>query len=88
MRFITLAAVAALLVACSPPSNNQQSDAPAPDAPIIAACNDVAPDLTQAVTLGDDVAVVAAVADLRGGRVAPGVYDLITGSRLGGAAGW
>lgn len=89
MRFITLAAVAALLVACSPPSSNKQSEAPqAPDAPIVAACNNVTPDLTQAVTLGDDVAVASAVADLRGGRVAPGTYDLISGGRVGGAAGW
>lgn len=88
MRFITFAAVAALLAACSPPSNTKQGEAPTPDTPIVAACNQVVPDLTQVVTLGDDVAVASSVADLRGGRVAPGTYDLISGGRLGGAAGW
>jgi anti-sigma-K factor RskA len=57
MRFVSFAALAALLVACSPPASNQQSEAPqAPETPIVAACNNVQPDMTQAVTLGDETA--------------------------------
>lgn len=54
---------------------------------MVISCNDVAPDAAQAVTLGDEVAVAAVVADLRGGRVTPGTYDLVRGARLG-PAGW
>lgn len=89
MRFMLFAATAALLAACSPPSNDSTNNGtPAPGAPTVTACNDVVPDTTQSVTLGDDVAVASAVADLRGGRVAPGIYDLVSGGRLGGATGW
>lgn len=87
MRIVTFVAAIAVLTACSQPSSTPQS--PRPEGPIAAtACNDVTPDFAQTVTLGDDVAIAAAVSDLRGGRVAPGVYDLVSGGRLGGATGW
>ncbi len=81
MRVLVLAAALAL-GACSPPTSRP------PEAPMVTVCNDVTPNPAQAITLGDEVAVDAAVADLRGGRVAPGTYDLVSGNRIGAAAGW
>jgi hypothetical protein len=81
MRVLIFAAALAL-AACSPPANRP------PEAPMVVVCNDVTPNPAQAVTLGDEVAVAAAIADLRGGRVAPGTYDLVSGARSGPAAGW
>src|SRR5262245_23476823 len=90
MRTLLLATLAAAaLVACSPPSSQQApGETPNADAPAQTACNNVAPNAAQAVTLEGDVAVAAAVADLRGGRVTPGLYDLASGSRVGAATGW
>lgn len=90
MRRFLLLAAAATLVACSPPSSTDAptSEAPSTETPAPLACNDVAPNTAQAVTLQGDVAVAAAVADLRGGRVTPGLYDLASGNRIGAATGW
>ena len=81
MRALMIAA-AIVLSACSPPARGP----PAP--PIADACNDVTPDAAKAVTLGHADMVAAAITDLRGGRVAPGTYDLVSGNRIGAAAGW
>jgi len=87
MRFVPLLAAAAL-VACSPPST--QTEAPStPEAPQIAACNEVQPDAAKLVSVQDEaVTAAAALADLSGGRIAPGLYDLTSAIRIGGATGW
>lgn len=86
MRFVPLLAAAAL-VACSPPST-QTADAPtAPETPQIAACNEVQPDAAKQVSVQDEL-VTAALADLSGGRIAPGLYDLASATRIGAATGW
>lgn len=81
MRVLLFTAALAL-GACSPPPSRP------PEAPLAIVCNDVAPNPAQAITLGDETAAAAAIADLRGGRVAPGTYDLVAGNRIGAAAGW
>ncbi len=86
MRIVlTLAASAALLVACSPPA--QRPEAP-PEQPAVAACNSVAPNANRQVAVVDAVAAAAAASDLRGGAITPGVYDLVSASRMGAATGW
>ena len=86
-KFLMTAACAALLAACQPPSS-QQERPDTPPGPQAVACNDVAPNANQQVAIEEAVASTAAVADLRGGRIAPGVYDLISATRLGDATGW
>lgn len=87
-RLLLAAACIATLASCSPPAQ-ETSQAPAAEVPpVTAACNALEPDLANAVTLEGEVAVAAAVADLRGGRITPGTYDLASGNRIGGAAGW
>ena len=88
MRALLLTtAFAALLVSCSPPA--QQTDRPdTPPGPAAVACNDVGPDATRQVAVGEEVATTAAAADLRGGSIAPGTYDLTSASRIGAATGW
>jgi len=85
-KVIVLTAAAALLLGCSPPS--QSSNTPSAHAPVIAACNSVAPDRQRQIAVGDALAEAAAAADLRGGAIAPGVYDLTRAARLGAATGW
>lgn len=77
----------ALLTACTPPA--QQSERPnTPPGPTVVACNDVAPNASQQVAVGEEVASTAAAADLRGGSIAPGTYDLVSATRVGAATGW
>jgi hypothetical protein len=81
------AAVAALLAACAPPASqdtNERPDAP----PTVEACNSVTPDVTRQVVIGEEVVTAAAAADLRGGAITPGVYDLASASRIGSPTGW
>lgn len=84
MRTLLLISAAATLAACTPPAPRQ--DAPAPSE--IAACNDVTPDMARQVRVEEASAVAAAASDLRGGRIAPGVYDLARAARVGAATGW
>lgn len=85
--FLLTTAFVALLTACSPPA--QQSDRPStPPGPTTVACNDVTPDAAHQVAVGEEVVTTAAAADLRGGTITPGTYDLITASRVGAATGW
>ncbi|MBK8543380.1 MAG: hypothetical protein IPL62_07280 [Caulobacteraceae bacterium] len=85
--FLLTTAFVALLAACSPPA--QQSDRPStPPGPTTVACNDVTPDAAHQVAVGEEVITAAAAADLRGGTIAPGTYDLFTASRVGAATGW
>jgi len=79
-------ALAAFVTACQPPA--QRPEAPAETPPTVAACNAVTPDATRQVTIEDELATAAAASDLRGGRIAPGVYDLTRAVRIGGATGW
>lgn len=86
MRTLLLISAAALFAACTPPAPRQE--APAPQTPTLTACNDVAPDLARQVRIEDAAAIAAAASDLRGGRIAPGVYDLTRAARVGAATGW
>jgi hypothetical protein len=79
-------ALAAFVTACQPPA--PRPEAPPETPPTVAACNAVAPDAARQVTIEDELAVAAAASDLRGGRIAPGVYDLTRAVRIGGATGW
>jgi len=89
MRTLLLtAACAAMLASCSPPA--QQSEAPSTtdNLPSVVACNTVTPDPAHQITIQEAPAAAAAVADLRGGRITPGVYDLTSAQRVGAATGW
>lgn len=89
MRALLLTAAAALaLSACSPPASKGPAAPGAGDGPAQIACNELAPNTATPVALDGEVAVAAAVSDLRGGRITPGAYDLVSGNRIGGAAGW
>ncbi len=83
--FLMSAAAAALLFACSPPA--QRPETP-PEQPAVAACNSVTPDVARQVRVEEAPATAEAAADLRGGAIAPGVYDLVTARRIGAATGW
>lgn len=86
---LLLAAAALALAACNPPA--QQAQAPSPPAdqlpPGVEACNDVAPNMSRLVSVGEPMAAAAA-ASLRGGPIAPGLYDLTAAIRIGQATGW
>ncbi len=85
----TLFATVALttLVACSPPTPTpQQSPIEPPFTEL--ACNSVEPNLSRQVGVEGELAVAAAASDLRGGRIAPGTYDLTQAVRIGSATGW
>lgn len=88
MRAVLLTtAFVALLAACSPPA--QQAERPeAPPEPATIACNDVTPDASRQVAVREEAATASAAADLRGGSIAPGVYDLVSAMRVGAATGW
>lgn len=88
MRTFLLAAAVAVIAGCSPPAPPQQERPESPPGPTVAACNDVAPNPAQQVAVIDAVAAAAAAADLRGGAIAPGVYDLTRATRIGAATGW
>lgn len=87
MRNTLTFVLAATLLACSPPTQQSPSEAPAPTPPAVVACNDVAPDLARAVSVQDSTVAVA-VADLRGGAIAPATYDLVSATRVGQPTGW
>ena len=80
------AALAALLIACSPPAH--EAEAPSEPAAQVQACNDVAPDVTRMVSITSEEAVASAASDLRGGAITPGMYDLTRAVRVGQATGW
>lgn len=85
--FLLTTAFVALLTACSPPA--QQTERPdTPPGPTTVACNDVTPDAARQVAVGEEVVTAAAAADLRGGSIVPGTYDLASASRIGSATGW
>jgi hypothetical protein len=86
--FLLTTAFAAMLVACSPPAGQQQDRPETPPGPTTVVCNDVAPNASQQVSVGEEVVAAAAAADLRGGAITPGTYDLVTATRVGQATGW
>jgi hypothetical protein len=85
-KVLVSAAIAALVVACSPPAQQQQTETPTP--PTVVACNTVAPNASRQVAVGEEVVATVAAADLRGGSIAPGTYDLASASRVGSPTGW
>jgi len=89
MRTLISFAAAAALLACSPPAAPDRADAPSPTppAPQQTACNAVTPDASRQVAVQAPLAA-AAVSDLRGGAIAPGVYDLVSATRVDAATGW
>src|SRR5262245_19751978 len=87
MRVILFsAAAAATLLACTPPA--QRPETPPEQPPTVVACNSVTPDASRQVSVEDAAATAETAADLRGGAIAPGVYDLVTAARIGAATGW
>jgi hypothetical protein len=86
MRILPLIAAAAL-AACSPPAS-KAPDAPEAPPPAIAACNTLAPDFTKLVSVQDEAAAALPSADLRGGPLTPGTYDLVRAVRIGASTGW
>jgi hypothetical protein len=87
MRALLMFAFATTLLACSPPAQ-REAEAPPQTAPQAPACNDVAPDMGRLVRVEDELAVAAAASELRGGAIAPGLYDLTRAMRVGAATGW
>jgi hypothetical protein len=83
-QLIASAALVAALTACSPPAQRPET----PPAPAVAACNSVTPDGGRQVRVEEAAASAEAAADLRGGAIAPGVYDLVSARRIGAATGW
>src|SRR5690606_37276853 len=86
-KLILTAALAALIGACSPPAPQSNTDGEAPP-PVLEACNTVSPDSDRQVRVEEELAVASAAADLRGGAIAPGVYDLVRAVRIESARGW
>lgn len=83
MRSFIIAA--ALAASCSP--RPQEAEPTRPERPVVEACSGVSPNAAQQVAV-ETVAAIAAAADLRGGPIAPGVYDLTSAHRVGAATGW
>jgi len=71
--------------ACTPPQAPTTTETETPP-PQELACNAVTPDVARQVSVEAPVAAIAA--DLRGGEIAPGVYDLTSARRIGEATGW
>jgi hypothetical protein len=86
--FLVSAALAGLLIGCSPPAQHQTDEPSSDTAPQVQACNDVSPDLSHMVQIESAPAIATAAGDLRGGAVAPGLYDLTRAVRMGQATGW
>lgn len=89
MRHVMRSTVLAFaLAACTPPTNNTETPEAPPTPPATTiACNTVTPNPAHQVAVSEPLATAAA-ADLRGGEIAPGVYDLASATRIGGATGW
>jgi hypothetical protein len=84
---IALFAAAALLAACSPPADKGKDEAPPSPTPI-AACNEVGPDFSKLVTVQEATPALMSAAELRGGPINPGTYDLVSAVRVGQATAW
>lgn len=84
--FLAATAAVAMLVACSPPAQQKQNEPP-PAPPAEIACNSLTPDAARQIAVQEPLATVAS-ADLRGGAITPGLYDLTSARRIGAATGW
>lgn len=88
MRSLFMAtALALVLVACSPPAPQRQSEPQPAPPPAEMACNALSPDAARQVRVEEPLSG-AALADLRGGSITPGLYDLASARRAGSATGW
>lgn len=87
-KFLISAATIVLLAACSPPTQRQADQPDTQPGPTVVACNQVAPDAARQVSIGEEVVTAAAASDLRGGSITPGIYDLVSATRVGAAMGW
>ena len=85
MRRVLLLATVAALAACSPKAPEEAAPTPAPVP--VANCNQVAPDFQSLVEVQDEAAVTMA-AELLGGPITPGTYDLVSAVAIGAATGW
>ncbi|HYD89406.1 MAG TPA: hypothetical protein VEA80_18145 [Vitreimonas sp.] len=85
LRRSLAAAMLAIAASCSPPAQ-QSAETPARPEPQEIACNTVTPDVAKQISVTE--APAAAAMDLRGGRITPGLYDLASAQRIGGATGW
>ena len=83
--FLLTTALAMSLAACTPPAS---TDGRPETPPAVQACNSVQPDLTRLVSVEQEVATATSAADLRGGVITPGVYDLTRAVRIARATGW
>lgn len=83
----TFAAALVFAAACSPAPQQSETKAPERPEPQEIACNTLAPDVGKQVAITEAPAAAASL-DLRGGRIAPGVYDLSSAQRIGAATGW
>ena len=86
MRALFVTTALAALAACAPPAS-QATHTSATSTRRAAVCNRVSPDLTKLVLLGERPLALAH-AELLGGPLAPGVYDLSGGYVSGGAPSW
>lgn len=79
-------ALAACTPAATPPAprddNGTQSTAP------VIACNALRPNTQRLIFVQAPPTLAESAADLRGGPIAPGVYDLVSATRIGAATGW
>lgn len=75
------------LAACSPPSPQRPETPPSPP-PAVVTCNNLSPDLSRLVQVQEGDATSTLAAELRGGAITPGTYDLTGAVRIGGATGW
>src|SRR5215475_10396792 len=90
-RLLLLTALA--LAACSPPASQTTTSATSVETTATTtlaqtACNTLAPDITKTVRLTRAPVAVAALPDLAGGPIEPGIYDLTSGNVLDGAPEW
>ena len=75
-----------MLTACGQSADNA-TKAP-PLRAVSAACNQVTPNLSIAAMMRGDTVPASAMPPLKGGRIAPGLYDLASGEQLDGAPSW
>jgi hypothetical protein len=84
-RLFLTAALAALVIACSP--HAPKTEAP-PEPPALPACNELTPNLSRMIFVEQPTEVATLANELRGGAVAPGTYDLMRAVRFEQATGW
>ena len=86
MRVLILIAATAI-AGCSPQPSSSPENTTAPPL-TIPACNDLTPDFTRMVRVQDETNAALSAAELLGGPIPPGTYDLSGAVRVGAATGW